>query len=120
MEDMNSHLSSTIPLTMELSKKMFLNFAYIHPQEFGEIRTPYDLMEKQMNVLLKNNLNYINYMSELFSIWLHIPNGAEGKIKRLAGKRSKTTKSHALATKNKGFSHKKHAKTAHHKSHAVH
>ncbi|AWN73856.1 hypothetical protein LEAN103870_00950 [Legionella anisa] len=118
MEDMNSHLSSAIPLTMELSKKMFLDFAYIHPQEFGEIRTPYELMEKQMNVLLRNNLNYMNYMSQLFSVWFYLPNKTEGKIKKLAGKVSK--KSHTLATKSNGFSRKKHAKTAHHKSHAVH
>ncbi|KTD73720.1 hypothetical protein [Legionella tucsonensis] len=120
MEDMNSHLSSAIPLTMELSKKMFLDFAYIHPQEFGAIRTPYDLMEKQMNVLLKNNLNYLNYMSKLFSVWFYLPNETERKIERFAGRISKTTKSHALATKNKGFSHKKHAKKSHHKSHAIH
>ncbi|MCE0723244.1 hypothetical protein [Legionella resiliens] len=120
MEDMNSHLSSAIPLTMELSKKMFLDFAYIHPQEFGEIRTPYELMEKQMNVLLRNNLNYMNYMSQLFSVWFNLPNETERTITRLTGEVSKTKKPHTLATKNKGLSHKKHAKTSHQKSHAVH
>ncbi|WP_454783596.1 hypothetical protein [Legionella sp. WA2022007384] len=73
MEDTNSQITSAILQTFEVPKTLFFNFAFVPLEEWKEIHSPFELMEKQVNVFMENTYNYLEYMRLVYLFWLNFP-----------------------------------------------
>ncbi|QMT59827.1 hypothetical protein [Legionella sp. PC997] len=73
MEDTNSQITSVVPQTFDVPKTLFFNFAFTPLQEWNDIHSPYEFMEKQMKVFMENANNYLEYMRLVYLFWFNLP-----------------------------------------------
>lgn len=54
---------------MELNIKVLRDMTYLKPNDLASIKSPEEIIEKNMNMFIQNNHQLLNYMRDTFHIW---------------------------------------------------
>lgn len=66
------NLSSSMQKIIDLNQKTMKKFSYIEPQQLTQIRDPKVLLEKNMEIFTDNSHISLDYMSQLFNIFVNL------------------------------------------------
>ncbi|KTD22992.1 Uncharacterised protein [Legionella lansingensis] len=69
LKDSFNELQKPFQEIMELNVKTFQKLAYIKPDELPQLKTPEDLLDKNVNILIQNGHRALDYMQQAFQIF---------------------------------------------------
>lgn len=100
---------------MELNIKTMQGFSYMKPGELFSIKKPEELLERNMNMLIRNSHMAIDYMRDTFSIlenhWIKVSHRTEESAKDIMEQASSAVKKASSTAKKVSSSAKKASST---------
>lgn len=101
---------------MELNIKTMQGFSYMKPGELFSIKKPEELLERNMNMLIRNSHMAIDYMRDTFSIlenhWIKVSHRTEDTAKDIIKQATSTVKKASSSAKKVSSTAKKASSTA--------